>query len=210
MRKSLWIVLASVFLFAVVPLTAKADPINVSATVSGSAGDWTLDFSVNNNLAGAPDQDFYIFGVLLTSATITGTPASFSSFNSGLNLSGSFGGANITYNNGWILTSYPTIGTNALPGTTTSGFDVTITSATVPTSVDWFASTDGTDVYSGPGNLNTIQKNGPVNPLFEGAVTPTFTAPEPSSLLMLGIGLLALFGAAWRRNFQTTSGPVLS
>jgi hypothetical protein len=51
-----------VLLFAVVPLTAKADPINVSATVSGSAGDWTLDFSVNNNLAGAPDQDFYFFG----------------------------------------------------------------------------------------------------------------------------------------------------
>jgi len=35
----------------------SADPINVSYTVNGSPEDWTLDFSVNNNMSGAPDQN---------------------------------------------------------------------------------------------------------------------------------------------------------
>lgn len=46
------------------------------------------------------------------------------------------------------------------------------------------------------------------------AGTSTFTAtvatPEPSSLLMLGISLLALVGLSWRRNFLATSRSVLS
>lgn len=53
----------------------SADPINVSYTVTGGPGDWTLDFSVNNNLGGAADQDFYFFGVdLSSSSNITGSP----------------------------------------------------------------------------------------------------------------------------------------
>ena len=57
---------------------------------------------------------------------------------------------------------------------------------------------------------NTV--NGTFN--LKSAGTSTFTAtvatPEPSSLLMLGISLLALVGLSWRRNSLATSRSVLS
>ncbi|MGD0467686.1 MAG: PEP-CTERM sorting domain-containing protein [Terriglobales bacterium] len=196
-RTTFGFVLGSMLLFAVVAPTAKADPINVSYTVSGSAGDWTLDFSVNNNLAGAANQNFYFFGVLLSSTNITGIPATFYSFPfPPFNPSTLYGGANINYNNVWLGNGY---GTNALPGTTTSGFDATITDATVPTSVDWFAFTYGTDPYSGPGDLDTLS-DGALNALFEGAASAASTTiPEPSSLLLMGSGLLAVTGVVRRK-----------
>jgi hypothetical protein len=174
----------------------SANPINVSYTVTGSTGNWTLDFSVNNNLAGAANQDFYFFGVQLSGTDITGTPSPFVTYIP-FNPSTSWGGANIIYNNVWLADSS---GTDGLPGTTTSGFDVKITDAVAPTSVDWFAFTYGSDPYSGAGNLNAIQENGANNPLFEGSATPTQTSttPEPSTLLLLGAGLASI--SALRRS----------
>jgi len=171
--------------------------INVSYTVTGSPGDYTLDFSVNNAIVGAPNQDLYFFGVDLSSTNITGSPASFSTFAAYNPFTEGGGiGANITYNNVWLVSTFPTVGTTALPGTTTSGFDVTITDTVAPTSVNWFAVTDGTDLYSGSGNLNPSR---PDNPLFEGTATETTsTTPEPSTLAFLGAGLAGI--VALRRH----------
>lgn len=176
----------------------SAGPINVSYTVSGSTGNWTLDFSVNNNISGAADQDFYFFGVQLSATDITGTPSPFATYIP-FNPSTSWGGANILYNNVWLASAS---GSAGLPGTTTSGFDVKITDAVAPTSVNWFAFTAGNDAYSGAGNLNTIQENGSFNPLFEGGATPTQTSttPEPSTLLLLGAGLASMSALRGRKK----------
>ena len=173
-----------------------ADPINVSYTVTGGPGDWTLDFSVNNNISGAANQDVYFFGVdLSSSSNINGSPSFFSAFFP-VNLSGSFGGANITYNDTWLDSSEGSDGL-ALPGTTTSGFDVMISDATAPTSVDWAAVTFGLDPYSGSGNLDTLLADSAENPLFEGAASPT---PEPSTLIFLGAGLAGIVGLRRRKK----------
>lgn len=99
----------------------------------------------------------------------------------------SFGGANIIYNDTWLDSSFGSDNL-ALPGTTTSGFDVMISDATAPTSVNWFAFTNGLDSYSGAGNLNTSVAAA-TNPLFEGTANPT---PEPSMLIFLAVGLAGI------------------
>ena len=72
------LVFAMVLALSLVALLAGniyAAPI-VTASLSGSSGDWTLNFSVNNTLGGS--NDIYFFGVNIVNefpnSTITGEP----------------------------------------------------------------------------------------------------------------------------------------
>src|SRR5262245_36697130 len=78
--------IAMVALAAINPI--QADPIDVTYSVTGSAGSWVLDFSVTNNLGGT--NDIYFFGVSLTDPNNIGGPAFWNPV---------FG--NPTYNNLW-------------------------------------------------------------------------------------------------------------
>jgi hypothetical protein len=62
--------------FALHP-SMTASPINVSYTTTGSPEDWTLNFSVNNNLIGFPGQFLLLFGVLSDSTVVTGSATDF-------------------------------------------------------------------------------------------------------------------------------------
>ena len=154
----------------------RAAPIGVTYTVSGSSGNWTLDFTVANNLVGAADQALYLFGVNLSAPNVVGSPASYDPTvyqtwtNSGL------GGSSILYNNVWLDAT----ASNLLPGSSLTGFEVNITDAIAPQSVQWFAFTVGSTSYTGGGSFGSD----PTNPGFEGVTTP-----EPPSF---AFGLLAL------------------
>lgn len=175
--------------------TALADAVGVNYTVSGSPDNWTLDFAVSNNLAPAT-QDVYFFGVLLSANNVVTSPINydptyFLDWNNQTQLGF---GSNNDYNNNWIdlSGSYDSL----LPGTTLSGFDVQISDATAPTTVDWFAfaySVTG-DAYTGDGNFYSGLSG--ANPGFEGAASQV---PEPNSLILAGTGLLALAGLMRRR-----------
>jgi len=171
--------------------TAFALPINVTVATSGSPGDWTLDFSVTNNInAGTA----YFFGVQLPGPDITGTPAGWNpntwpQFNTA-----NVGGANITYNNVWIDAG------GVSPGSTLSGFEVLDTQADLPASIPWFvvvenANYTGTDYFNRSGN-----------PGFQSAIELTSTTPLPATLPLFAGGL-GFVGYLTRRKRSPKQTP---
>ena len=159
---------------------AGAAPIDVNYSVAGSSGDWTIDFSVTNNLGGT--NGLYFFGTALSQRDITGSPTGYSpdawqSWNNS-----PYGGSNRTYNNVWIGALIPS-------GVSEDGFRVHLTDASAPTSVNWFAFAQQGS-YNGPDHFWAA-----TNPGFEGVArldTGATDVPEPASLLLvlLGAGMM--------------------
>ena len=163
-----------------------AQPV-VTYTVSGTSGNYTLDFTVNNTTPGTQGFDIYLFSVP-SDGGVSGAPSGYntSSFTTlhyweiGSTQYGPF-------NNMWIDPTY-----TALPtGTTLSGFAASVTNLTPPTSVPYFAwGLDGGVIYTGSGSLNA---GNPSNPFFMG--NATFVVPEPTTIsIVAGASLLLLFG----------------
>ncbi len=171
--------LAAVAALVLTAGAAYAGPV-VSYSVSGSAGNWTLDFSVTNNLNPA-DMDIYFFGVELdTGRNIAGSPAGYDPNIWGTWDNTAAGGSSTIYNNIWIEFNYNLL----LPGQMLSGFQALYTAATAPTEVDYFcfATSLSGGQYSGTDNFwNQF------NPGFEG----TAYIPVPTSLALMGLAGLA-------------------
>jgi hypothetical protein len=174
------ITMAVVTMLATCGGQATAGPI-VTETTTGSSGNFTLTFSVTNDLSGI--NSIYFFGVLVDSGRdIVGSPAGFDPNAIQGWSNANYGGSSLFYNNIWM--NFDTFGA-ILNGTTVGGFSVLSTDTTVPTSINWFAyGADGT--YTGTDYFNT-----PSNPGFEGVVT-TQSVPEPSTLVL---GLIGSVGA---------------
>jgi hypothetical protein len=167
---------------------AYALPIDVTVTTSGSPGDWTLDFSVTNNLS---KGTAYFFGVQLPGSDITGTPAGWDStvwpqFNTA-----NAGGANITYNNVWIDAG------GISPGFTLSGFEAMDTQEDLPASIPWFVVVENAD-YTGSDYFNRS-----TNPGFQSAIELISPTPLPATLPLFAVGL-GLVGYLARRRKQSS------
>lgn len=182
-------------LFAAVA-PAQAAPVDVGFTVSGSAGNWLLDFSVTNNLGNT--NDVYFFGVRLPTQNVAGTPAGFSStlVPTPWNNSAS-GGSSIDYNNVWISILGPT-GSHILPGQTLSGFQAIDTDLSAPTGINWFAYASGGSP-DGNCDFECSPDAGGYFPGFEG-VAAVASTPIPAALPLLATALGGLGFAGWRRR----------
>jgi len=181
---------ALLFAGAILAGALVAKPI-VSYQVTGSPGDWNLDFTIDNTT----DQDLYFFGVLLPATDITGFPTGWESTVS-VNTS-IYGGWNSLYNNVWITAD---AGVDSIPpGDSLSGFIAGISTTLAPTYVQWFAFTF--DGYGGSAYTGTDYFNSVDNPGFQGLAIVS-AVPEPASLLLTAGALVSL--ASRRRRRKTT------
>lgn len=173
---------------------SKADFVSASYTVSGSPGNYDLNFSLTNNMLAWPTQYIYFFAVRLSAHDITGSPSGWFDNNADANWF-NYGGSTTEYNNTWI-----TGGDGVTPGNTLSGFIVHDTDLIAPTSVSWSAVSysNSQEHFTGGGNFITE-----VNPGFEGLATPSASAvPVPSTLVMSSIlfGMIAVVWSSKRLN----------
>jgi hypothetical protein len=190
--KKLWLIL--VIVSAVFSKIACAAPF-VDYTVSGSSGNWTLDFTVHNTLNAPMDIDFW--GIQLSQNMITGNPGSFvpSIYTSWVNI----GQSTTVFNNNWYDPTHA-----SLPaGAALSGFKVQVTDLIVPDSVSWFAYAigfgGGPGVYTGSDYfyVNTY-------PGFEGMAAAS--VPEGGVSMVLAF---CLCGLIWLRRYTTTAPTAL-
>ena len=153
-------IIASVAALTIAVIAQAQRAPTVTYSLSGSAGNWTLNFTLHSHFLGG-EGNFYFFNVKLDSGRdITGSPASWDP-----NAYGSWtfyyaGATNTTYNNCWITN--PGGGSVVFPGTSLSGFIVHCTDAAAPTSVAWGA------IAVGGNYLGNDCLIGPTNPAFEG------------------------------------------
>lgn len=179
--------LASV-LFAINNVNASA--VDVTYEVTGGPGAWTLDFTFNNNLTSA--ASLYFVGVK-ADGFHSRAPAPFMWAFSNTYNTASAGGQNITYNNLWLDFSL-----NGLAqGRSLSGFKVPVYSQTLPSSFEWFAMTRGgvvTDAFDF-GSATTAG--------FQGVTSLTPAIPEPESVVLMSLGLGALFVSKRKRIFTS-------
>ncbi len=172
----------------------RADPVNVSYNVTGTSGNYTLNFSVTNNIDSY--QRIYFFGAKLSGSSISDSPAGWDSTYWAIWNPALYGGSgpNIDFNNNWINFGLYS-GEGIHFGDTLSGFSVHITDSEAPVSLDWFAYSYGDGAYyQGPRDFNNEY-----NPGF-GGTTRQASAPDSASTLgLLGASVVGL--ALLRRRF---------
>jgi hypothetical protein len=176
---------------SVVASDSHAGPVFVAYSVSGTPGNYDLDFSVTNNMT-AWHQNVYLFGVSLSGFDVASSPSPFFSLGATTLNFAFYGGSNTQYNTNWQAD--PTQ-MDLFPGNTLSGFIAHDTDLVAPTAVSWFAFSQDevgfdNEPYTGGGSFNSAFSQS--NPAFEGIATPTAAVPETCSLTLIGTGLLCL------------------
>jgi hypothetical protein len=173
--------------FATTTSVAVAAPVDVAFTTTNNAlGAWTLDFSFTNNLEN-DSMGLYFLGVRIDGASSIAPAPFIKAFAPTFNPIAA-GGDDILYNQLWLDLA----GTALLPGTTKSGFVVSLFAAEAPTSVQWFAMARGGELQ-GPRDFGS-----PTFPGFQGTVH-VGAVPEPSTWALFLVGGAALVAARRRR-----------
>ncbi|WP_047195619.1 PEP-CTERM sorting domain-containing protein [Caldimonas brevitalea] len=202
MRKHLFVAAALTGLQWCVAAPASAAPVGeppvaVTYTVTGSPGQWLLNFSFTHQLPGAPD-DMAIYFLGVERNELAGTPSGFEPYQGPLPWSNAEYGGMGSYDVAWSRTES---GQGLLPGETASGFVALSLEQVAPTSMPWFAwaySPSGAQYHGGGQFSYGIPGNTPPfsNPGFEGVA---IAVPEPETMGLLLLGLAAIAGRARSR-----------
>jgi hypothetical protein len=165
-------------IFAVLLLAApqaRALPVDVTYEVSGSAGDWTYEFTVTNNLADG-EGDLYLFGVSIEDGIQNSGPLDWGALSSDLTDNPRIDGALTAYSNNWIAGRRSA---DITPGNSISGFKVGSAETDVRSEILFFAFATGGTYRGGEDNSEFGDSN---TPGFVGTATPI---PLPATGWML-------------------------
>ncbi len=203
------VVLVAIFLCAaaISPLMVRAATVNVSYTVTGSPGDWTLDFSITNNYSLA---SVFQFHTLVNWGGDVHSPANWTSSANSFNFQ-QYGASSTVYNLSWFNSHYNPISIGpgydppflVGPGETLSGFQpLHVLDQQAPFSVKWLAWAYSTDPHfpSLPCLENCVYTE-PQQIVFEGVSSTLNPVPVPPTVVLFGGGLVGLGGlVAWQRR----------
>ena len=166
---------------------ARANVVDATYTVSGSAGNWVYDFSFTNNIGGS--NQIYFLGINLPATDVVGSPTGWG----GISPDGS-------YNNQWCTrscqwTSEADLLADAIAsGSTLGGFQARDTSLIAQTSIPWFVY-----AWGGVPNSPGCPLDCGANPGFEG-IASVAAVPEPSTWAMMILGFAGVGFMANRRR----------
>jgi hypothetical protein len=164
----------------------RAELVDVTYTVSGSANDWTYDFTVTNNLGGS--LDIYAFRPGLPSYMPTGSPTLWV--------------PNFTYNQ-WCYVNCTAPLSDLGPGQTLGGFALKDTSPSSFSSVPFLIAAIDCDRSNFGFFCGAVYSN----PVFTGVAilaAPVSNVPLPAALPLL-IGGLASLGLVKRGGQRKTA-----
>lgn len=199
------VALAAAFLCAaaISPLKVTAAPIDVSYTVTGSPGDWTLDFSVTNNYLASVFQ----FHTLVNWGGEVQSPANWTPSGILFNFQ-QYGASSTVYNLSWFNSYYNPIlispGYNPPfligPGENNSDFQpLHVLDQQAPTSVQWLAwAYSPTPHFPSLPCPETCVYTEPQQIVFESVAHSVQPVPIPAAAVLFGTGLAGLVG--WQRK----------
>jgi hypothetical protein len=186
--------------------SAEAAPVEVTYTVTGTSGNWYLNFTVSNNV----DSEYIIsnFGVSADSRTwYESAPTYWQAWTSiaGFNYSGQ----RFIFEINWTTGSSNSYSDKIDNGESLGGFVVHSTSVDMPASWYWYTNGRSPTSYSGPGNYLYSNPSIPTKLTFIGEAslstggnpnTPANPSiPEPDSIFLVNLGLVSLFICSRRK-----------
>lgn len=191
--------------FLIVEAQAASVPVSADYTISGTSGDYTLDFTFKSHLINSQDAPadwiFYQLGVSLPGSSIIGRPSNYTTL-----------GQQGNYNAVWAYDNPTHTGLAPLyPTTEQAGFLMHSTDTQPPSIASWFmtgSAQPGNGLWGFQSRGKYLGQSratlfGSSTGVLLAQAAPLTAVPIPGAVWLFASGLLVLFGwRQWRSGYS--------